>query len=589
MKTFPTRTMVALGFGLALIILLVIGIISYRNINRVVQTAESAHHSREILVRLEGMLGDLNVSVSKTTEKMEILRRLIADSPEQRKRFEELEPKVKERLARLQESVDAAEAEPEPDPDRDILVTPEQKALLAEIGGLISQMETEERQRLTQRDEAARASARSTTLTLFIGATVSFALLLLVFTFLGREVTERQKAEQVSHAQTETLVKTINALASESNLGTFSGQVLKVIAEQLGAHAASLWFYDESRSIISPHMVFEGGRIRSFEELSALSRQYSSKTFLGWQEFSRSGVPLVIREGDSNPLLAPIQDWMLSLNVKTMLFVPLVPADEIIGCIALGNTEIRDYRPEELEVVQALAQQLSLSIQLTRLAERGQQSAVLEERNRMAQEIHDTLAQGFTGIVVHLEVAEDALSGDSEEARTHLRRAQDLARQSLAEARRSVWALRPHALEATDLAGALKSLADQLTAGTPLQVKFSIRGTTRPLPAKVESNLLRIGQEAVTNVLKHARAKEVRIELAFDGEAICVGVSDDGVGFDPSLKAADAGFGLVGMRERAHGMGGKLTLISQPGRGTQVLVAVPLPTQESGVTFHESS
>ena len=588
MRAVPTRTMVALGFGLALVIQLVIGIISYRNTVRLTETRESVHHSREILVRLEDVLGDLTVSVSKTNEKMEVLRRLTADDPEQRKRFEELELKVKQRLERVQESISDEAAEPEPNPDVDILVTPEQKKLLADIGGMISKMEGEEKQLLTQKDEAARASARSTTLTLFIGTTVSFALLFLVFTLLGREVAERQKAEQASHAQTDTLVRSLNALAAESNLGTFSGQVLKAIAEQLGAHAASLWFYDESRSVISPHRVFEGGRIRSVEEISSLSRQYSSKTFLGWQEFSRKRVPLVIREGDSNPLLAPIQDWMLSLNVKTMLFVPLVLADEVIGCIALGNTEVRNYPPEELELVQALAQQLSLSIQLARLAEQGQQSAVLEERNRMAQEIHDTLAQGFTGIVVHLEVAEDALTGESEEARTHLQRAQNLARQSLAEARRSVWALRPHALEGADLAGALKNLADQVTAGTPIQVKFSIRGTARPLPAKVEANLLRIGQEALTNVLKHARAKEVRIELSFEGEAVCLGVSDDGVGFDPSLRAANAGFGLVGMWERAQGMGGELTLTSQPGHGTQVFVAVPLRAQESGVITRES-
>jgi signal transduction histidine kinase len=593
MKSFPSRRILALGFGLALIIELVIGVVSYRNVNRLVQTAESVHHSREILVRLEDVLGDLTVSVSKTREKLEILRRLTADNTEQRKRFEDLDPKVKERLAQLEQMSDEedereGEEEPEPEGKRKVSSTVEQRALMGEIGGLISQMEAEEKVLLSQRDEAARASARSTTFTLFVGGTVSFGLLFLVFTFLGREVTERQKAEQVSHAQTETLVKTLNALASESDLGPFSGQVLKAVAEQLGAHSASLWFYDESRSIISPHMVFEGGRIKSLEEISSLSRQYSSKTSLGWQEFSRKRLPLVIREGDSNPLLAPIQDWTLSLNVKTMLFVPLVLADEVIGCIALGNTEIRNYPPEKLELVQALAQQLSLSIQLTRLAERGQQSAVLEERNRMAQEIHDTLAQGFTGIVVHLEVAEDALAGDSDEARAHLRRAQDLARQSLAEARRSMWALRPHALEASDLAGALKNLADRLIAGTPIQVKFSVRGVSRPLPVKVEANLLRIGQEALTNVLKHAHAKEVRIELSFDGEAISLGVSDDGVGFNPSLRVAKAGFGLVGMRERAQGIGGELTLTSQPGHGTQVLVAVPLRAQESGVIAHES-
>jgi signal transduction histidine kinase len=588
MESFRTRKILALGFGLALIIQLAIGVISYRNMNQQVQTAESVHLSREVLVRLEDVLGDLTVSVSMTSKKLEILRRLTADNPQQRELLEALEPRVRERLARLQQMIDAQKGLGSR-AEKEITLTVEERALMDDIRGLISKLEDEEQQLLIQRDEAARASATRTTITLFVGTTVSFALLFLVFKFLGREVVERQKAEQVSHAQTETLVKTLNALASEPTLGTFSGQVLKGIAEQLGAYSASLWFYDKSHGVISPQMVYENDRIKSLEEISNLSPQYSSKTFLGWQEFSRKRLPVVIREGDSNPMLAPIQDWMLSLNFKTMLFVPLVVADEMIGCIALGNAEIRDYPPEQLELVQAVAQQLSLSIQLTRLAERGQQSAVLEERNRMAQEIHDTLAQGFTGIVVHLEVAEDALANDSEEARAHLRRAQGLARQSLAEARRSVWALRPHALEAADLAGALKNLANQLTTGTAIRVNFSIRGAARPLPLKIEANLLRIGQEALTNIQKHAHAREVRIELAFDGEGVCLGVSDDGVGFDPSLKTKEAGFGLVSMRERTQRIGGELTLISQSGRGTQVLVVAPLPAQESGVIFDERS
>ena len=201
--------------------------------------------------------------------------------------------------------------------------------------------------------------------------------------------------------------------------------------------------------------------------------------------------------------------------------------------------------------------------------------AVLEERNRMARDMHDTLAQGFTGVIVQLEAVEEAMSKDQAvKASGHLNRAGDLARESLREARRSVQALRPQALEEKQLSEALKDLIEKMTRGTTVHAKFTLQGKRRKLPPEWETNLLRIGQEVLTNVLRHARANEFKVLLVFDSSEIRLELRDNGCGFNPQRK--HEGFGLQGMRERAEGMGGQLTIQSAPGKGTAISIVLPV-------------
>ena len=216
-------------------------------------------------------------------------------------------------------------------------------------------------------------------------------------------------------------------------------------------------------------------------------------------------------------------------------------------------------------------------------AEEKQATIVLEERTRIAREIHDTLAQGFTGIVIQLEAAEDALADDPEAAHTHLLRARELARESLAEARRSVWALRPQALERGDLVSALASLAGQLARESSVEIEFSQHGVPPRLSHDMENNLLRLCQEALTNALKHARASSIRAALIFGPQQVELRVEDDGQGFDPSQQPHPHGFGFLSMTERAERMGGQLIIDSQPGQGTRVVVLVPVLALESEV------
>lgn len=213
------------------------------------------------------------------------------------------------------------------------------------------------------------------------------------------------------------------------------------------------------------------------------------------------------------------------------------------------------------------------------LSERQQERVVTElERSRMAREIHDTLAQGFTGIVTQLQAAEQA--PDEESRRRHTDAALTLARDGLAEARRSVNALRPTALDSAGLPEALRNVAGTWSARTGIPVQVTTSGDARTLPTDVDVALLRTAQEALANIDRHAHAHRVVLLLRSDARGTVLEVRDDGRGFDPGERSAhptrseDGGYGLVAMRERIESVAGELTVESRPGHGTAVRARV---------------
>ena len=212
------------------------------------------------------------------------------------------------------------------------------------------------------------------------------------------------------------------------------------------------------------------------------------------------------------------------------------------------------------------------------LFQQTRELAVLEERNRMAREIHDTLAQGFTGIVLQLEAAEQALDERPTEVPDHLSLAKNLARESLQEARRSVWALLPRALEERPVDVALQEEVHRFAATGQEKATFRLSGQRRELPSNVQVALLRVCQESLTNVRRHAGATEVTVVLTFSPESVCLGVQDNGTGFDFEAARGEgrqSGFALTGMEERARLLRGALNVSSQQGKGTLVEVRIP--------------
>lgn len=329
----------------------------------------------------------------------------------------------------------------------------------------------------------------------------------------------------------------------------------------------------------------------------------------------RSGQPDISREVSEGEVIAMSRDEthrsvMRRLGMRTYMIVPLVTHGKAVGAaMFVRSSDEWVYDNHTLVIAQDLAHRAALGIENARLFKASQDeiaerkraeqelmvlheqrrseerhAAVLNERNRIAHEIHDTLAQGFTGIAIQLEAAEASLSRAPDHAHSYISRARGLARDSLAEARRSVWALKPQALDDANLAGALKRLIEETTTGTPINVRFYVRGAVRSLPEATESALLRVGQESLANALKYADAKGIDVELSFDQQLASLRITDNGKGFDLTDTSGRRGLGLLGMRERIERLRGTWTISSEPGGGTEVVATVPVHGDEEGMS-----
>ncbi|MBZ5634243.1 MAG: sensor histidine kinase [Acidobacteriia bacterium] len=210
--------------------------------------------------------------------------------------------------------------------------------------------------------------------------------------------------------------------------------------------------------------------------------------------------------------------------------------------------------------------------EVSRAAEEQQRNAIVAERTRFARDIHDTLAQGFTGIMMQLNAAEQRLQPDSTEARAHIEKARQLASESLEEARRSVSALRAGALSNGSLLDAMEQIGRKLTSDSGVQLDTKLEGQPYALPEQCEANLLRIAQEALTNAVRHSGTERIGVRLAYRTGSVVLEVGDSGRGMSG---AEPSGFGVDGMRERARQIGGEIQILSDPGRGTRIIVTVP--------------
>ncbi|MEH2379465.1 MAG: AAA family ATPase [Nostoc sp.] len=205
---------------------------------------------------------------------------------------------------------------------------------------------------------------------------------------------------------------------------------------------------------------------------------------------------------------------------------------------------------------------------------RAEEASILEERNRMAREIHDTLAQAFTGILVHMGTVSRLVATNPQAIQTHINTVRDLARSGLTEARRSVAALRPQSLEDGNLWTALQRFVANMQSSTETSLICDIIGRPYTLPPETENNLLRIAQEAFTNSIRYANAKEIRIELVYEPMQFFLRIRDNGQGFEANHTTLNRGFGLLGITERAERIGAQLSIESRLGQGTETLVSV---------------
>lgn len=256
--------------------------------------------------------------------------------------------------------------------------------------------------------------------------------------------------------------------------------------------------------------------------------------------------------------------------------IPLYAQQKKLGVLNVVSADWDELSPDDLRLLYTVGDLLGMAVERIRLYSRSVQLGAAEERNRLAREIHDTLAQGLTAVALQLESADALLEGNATPERVQhaVQQALQLTRANLDEARRSVLDLRAAPLEGRSLAGALAALASNMSDEFGLPVTVRVTGGSRPLPVQVEAGLYRLAQEALQNVVQHARASRASVELVVTPDGLELTITDDGRGFDPA-NAPRNRYGLIGMNERARLLGGQMRLQTEPGSGTRVSVHIP--------------
>lgn len=398
---------------------------------------------------------------------------------------------------------------------------------------------------------------------------------------LNVEIAQRRRAEIVARGQIEAMTRVTGDIHAGSDLNLFLGNVLHQIVEQLDEEEGDFWLYDGDARILTRHVGYSRGKA---SEPAGESRSIPAGPGFDADTRILSSVQAISLDPLTDPCgQPPFLRHYCERGTRTLLSVPMFAGSQLLGLAAIGSLRSREFEPAELELALALSHLATLAIQLTRLAAEaqntGQEAAVLEERNRIAQDIHDTLAHSLTGVKFLLEAA-GTLTDEAQKAEC-LQRARQMAIDCAQEARRCVWAFRPASLDqAPDLISAIRIMAGRQTAGAGIDVAVTKTGRFGRFKPTVEENLLRIAQEALTNVVRHAEADRVTISLTATDHIVTLSIRDNGRGFVREDAERNHGFGTVSMADRAARIGASFRIVSEPGQFTEVTASMPAPEAE---------
>jgi predicted ATPase/signal transduction histidine kinase len=393
-----------------------------------------------------------------------------------------------------------------------------------------------------------------------------------------REIFAQQRVAQLVKAN-GALRGLLDELASVPQLDEFIGEVMAAITGQLGAASSVLALLNPDDQTMAPELMFQNGRVLRANEKRF--PKYLRALKLDQMSVGRLDQPISVLRLDS-PLAMqipePTRGHLISEGVKAVLIIPLSAKGQLNGMLSFRFTDELEFQEEELEIARALATQASLAIQLTQLARTARESAVLEERNRLAGEIHDSLAQSFAGISMQLSAASRAMARQSKDASSYVERANELARFGLSEARRSALSLRSNIIEDSGLIKALQKLTERSNIPGLISCSFHAnRVDEKLLSLEVQQDLLRIGQEAISNALRHAQPTEIKVSLRGNRSNLVLRITDNGSGLARAqLVSEGQGFGFANMRARAKNLGGTLEVQSKPSQGTSVIVRLRL-------------
>jgi signal transduction histidine kinase len=403
---------------------------------------------------------------------------------------------------------------------------------------------------------------------------------------LIREASERRRTECASRMQAEVVQLALDLLVREPDIHGFFGALTKTMVEEGESNTCAVWLIDESGHRCDLWMAYVRDRLVTMgrdgrpiyetegtEEPSFPCAQMAAHLF----EHAPGWTATLEYERDDARLPESVRTFCTTMDVDSTVATPLVLGNRNFGWMTVCSP--RSSEPENrwwrIVLIEAIARQAALALHHSRVVERSRseerRKAILEERNRLARDIHDNLAQGFAAILMLLQAARREMCTLTPAAAASLETAIDLARTHLSEARRSVGTLRPTVGSGEDIATAIRRLADlgQRTANVPIDVVVD------ELPRVgdgVEREIVSITQEALTNALRHAQAQRITIRAsAVRSLGLRVSVADDGRGI--AHEAPAAGFGMTSMQERADKIGASLTIVTAPRSGTEVVLA----------------
>jgi signal transduction histidine kinase len=410
---------------------------------------------------------------------------------------------------------------------------------------------------------------------------------------LTRETLERRRAECLAKIQNNVVKYAVDLLVREPDIEAFFRALLKTLAEEGESHKVSVWLIDEEQKSCDVWMAHLDGQVFTVGSPEWTTTEFPRQTFARHLFSYEPGWHTTIEYGAGDERMpGTLRDFLSQAGLSVTLVAPLLVTDKNLGWITLCTREARDCSEGQwwrIALIEAIARQAALALHHSRLVEQKRveerRKAILEERNRLARDIHDNLAQGFAAILMQLQGAQrEACLLPASVARS-IETAVDLARTHLTEARRSVGALRPNVGSTEDIALAIKRLAElgQRTTTVPIEVQLD------ELPRfgdGVEREIIGIAQEALTNAVKHSRARRITIRAStVNSLGLRLSIADDGRGIP--RERPTTGFGLTSMQERAERIGASLTIVTAPRSGTEVVLAwepSSLPTQVYAVS-----
>jgi signal transduction histidine kinase len=390
------------------------------------------------------------------------------------------------------------------------------------------------------------------------------------------------RARLLSRAPEGLIPQVLSLAAEDPSLESVVGHVLTFIGEALGCASTAVFMLDEARETAVMRWVCKEGatllgkddKTHPFGgEAVPLSR------VLSWEDrFSEKARPFLISLASHLGVSEEIRSWARLERYSSVLAVPLRRGDTLVGTLSVRFRTDRRFDSQELELAQRLADQAAIFLVLAHRALDAEAAAVLEERNRMAGEMHDTIAQGLAGVILRIDMATPKLGPDAAEARGHLEIAAKLARDTLSHARKAVWNLGEAPREERDLVGALKRLAQEGSPGGGARIEIHIEGLIPELSYRISDNLFQIAREGIANALRHAEARTIHVALSAHPADLLLRVTDDGRGFVTLPKSVRRGFGLGIMEKRAKSLGADFSMVSRLGEGVKIAVRLPLST-----------